>query len=326
MPPRHVRMPLAVLAALLVALAGCADEEPGGLAVPRSSPPAPTQFPKPGPGGLSELRRGLRTGLVLAPGTRVHEPGRSRFGFALFDRARHQVSGAPAALYVSRGRGGEVEGPFPTRSESLTVRPQFQSRSVATDPDAALSLYLSELSLGRPGAHEVMAVAELDDRLVATEPIPIEVVRDSPVPDVGEPAPRVSTPTVGSTAGAIDLIETRDPPDSMHEVDFADVVGRRPVLLLFATPALCKSRVCGPVVDLAEQAKAEHDGDAAFIHMEIYEENRVDAGPRPQVKRWHLPTEPWAFAVDRDGRVAARLEGAFSARELEEALGRVTDE
>lgn len=319
-------MPLAILAALLVALAGCAEEEPAGVGVPGSPPPSPAEFPKPGPGGLSELRRRLRTGLELAPGTRVHEPGRSRFGFALFDRARHQVSGAPAALYVSSGSGGQVEGPLPTRSESLAVRPQFRSRSVATDPEAALSLYVSELSLRHPGPHEIMAVAELDDRLVATEPIPMNVARDSPVPEVGEPAPRVSTPTVASTAGAIELIETRDPPDSMHEVDFADVVGRRPVILLFGTPALCKSRVCGPMVDLVEQAKAEHDGDAAFIHMEIYEQNRVEAGLRPQVKRWHLPTEPWAFAIDRDGRVAARLEGAFSARELAEALGRATEE
>ncbi|MEJ7604607.1 MAG: hypothetical protein WKG01_42535, partial [Kofleriaceae bacterium] len=74
-----------------------------------------------------------------------------------------------------------------------------------------------------------------------------------------------------------------------------------------------------------EQAKADHQGDAAFIHMEIYEQNRVEGGLRPQVKRWNLPTEPWAFAIDRQGKVAARLEGAFSARELGEALNKATE-
>ena len=323
MLPRPVRLPLAVIAAVIAALAGCADEEPARVGVPRAPPPAASEFPDPRGRSLAELRRGLATGLELAPGTAVHEPGRNRFGFALFDRARRQVTGAPAALYVSRE--GKVEGPFATRSDSLTVRPQFQSRSVSTDPDAALSLYVAELTVSRPGEHQIMAVAQLDDRLVATEPIPLAVARDAPVPEVGEQAPRVSTPTVASTAGAIDLLETRDPPDTMHEVDFADVVGRRPVLLLFGTPALCKSRVCGPVVDLAEQAKADHEGDAAFIHMEIYEQNRVEGGLRPQVRRWNLPTEPWAFAIDREGRVAARLEGAFSARELEEALTKATE-
>ena len=94
------------------------------------------------------------------------------------------------------------------------------------------------------------------------------------------------------------------------------------VLLLFATPALCQSRVCGPVVDIAEQVKASHEGDTAFIHMEIYNENELDNGLRPQVVAWNLLTEPWAFTIDRDGRIAARLEGAFSARELEEALAK----
>ena len=37
----------------------------------------------------------------------------------------------------------------------------------------------------------------------------------------------------------------------MHAKSFADVVGRKPVALLFATPQLCQSRVCGPVVDVA---------------------------------------------------------------------------
>jgi hypothetical protein len=147
----------------------------------------------------------------------------------------------------------------------------------------------------------------------------MEVVADGPVPDVGERAPAVSTPTEAS-AGTLDSIETRVPPDSMHEEDFADVVGKRPVVILFATPALCQSRVCGPVVDVAEQVRAEHEGEAAFIHMEIFEDNQVEKGYRSQVRAWSLPSEPWIFALDRRGRVAARLEGAFSVEELEAAV------
>jgi hypothetical protein len=307
-------------AAVALGLSGCGQEPPGRGGVSR--PAAPTRFPTPDGRSLSQLRERLGPGLELAPGTRAFEPGIGRFGFGLFDRARRPVSGAAAALYVSAGDDGRVEGPFPTRAESLAVPPAFQSRGVATDPDAALSLYVADLRLRRPGRYKVMAVAKLDDRLIATEPIPLEVARDGPVPEVGERAPRVSTPTVASMPGALDLLETRDPPDTMHEVDFADAVGRRPVVLVFATPALCSSRVCGPVVDVAEQVKATHGKDADFIHMEIYEQNRVESGLRPQVKAWRLPTEPWAFAIDRRGRIAARLEGAFSARELEVAVQR----
>ena len=67
----------------------------------------------------------------------------------------------------------------------------------------------------------------------------------------------------------------------MHDVDFADVVGKEPVVLLFATPALCQSRVCGPVVDVAEQVKRDRGDDAAFIHMEIYEDNNAAAAAPP---------------------------------------------
>ena len=46
--------------------------------------------------------------------------------------------------------------------------------------------------------------------------------------------------------------------------------------------------------------------------MEIYNDNELEKGFRPQVGAFKLPTEPWAFAIDRDGKVAARLEGAYS--------------
>ena len=112
----------------------------------------------------------------------------------------------------------------------------------------------------------------------------------------------------------------------MHDVDFADVVGKKPVVLVFATPLLCQSRVCGPVVDIAEQVKSELGDKADFIHMEIYNDNEIAKGERPQVRAWNLPTEPWAFAIDRDGRVVARLEGAYSADELTAAAKKAIGE
>jgi hypothetical protein len=54
--------------------------------------------------------------------------------------------------------------------------------------------------------------------------------------------------------------------------------------------------------------------------MEIYRENDIAKGFRPQIAAWRLPSEPWAFTIDSQGKVAARLEGAYSARELEAAI------
>jgi hypothetical protein len=137
---------------------------------------------------------------------------------------------------------------------------------------------------------------------------------------VGDEAPRIHTPTKASVGGDIKKIDTRDPPDDMHDVDFAKVVGKKPVVLVFATPLLCQSRVCGPVVDIADEVKAKRGKEADFIHMEIYTDNQVEKGFRPQVLAWHLPTEPWLFAIDRNGIIRARLEGAFSVAELNKAI------
>jgi hypothetical protein len=106
----------------------------------------------------------------------------------------------------------------------------------------------------------------------------------------------------------------------MHKVDFADVVGKKPTVLIFATPALCQSRVCGPVVDVAQQVADEYEGKADFIHQEVYVENEPSKGIRPQLKAFDLPTEPWTFLVDKHGVIRDRIEGAYGVSELEAAM------
>ena len=108
----------------------------------------------------------------------------------------------------------------------------------------------------------------------------------------------------------------------MHADDLADVVGHRPVMLLFATPALCRSRICGPVVDVTEQVKSEYGDRVDFIHMEVYNDNDVSKGVRPQFRAWGLKREPVMFAINRRGIVVSRIEGAFTASELKAAVRR----
>jgi hypothetical protein len=316
-------MALAVLLLSLPALiaSGCGDsDDDGGEAAP---PPMKAEdFPDPAGKTIAELRKGLGPGPVLSPSVSLLEPGMNRLGFGLFDRARKQIVDAPAALYVAPLEGGSVRGPFPATYESLEVKPQFQSEGVKADPDSATSVYVSNVRFPKPGDYEVLGVVELDDNLAAAERVAVRVVKDGPVPEPGEPAIEVHTPTKADVGGDLQQIDTRVPPSTMHDADLADVLGTKPVMLLFATPALCQSRVCGPVVDIAEQVKSGYDGDAEFIHMEIYNDNELDKGFREQVVKWHLPTEPWVFTIDREGKIAARIEGAFSARELEAALAK----
>jgi hypothetical protein len=58
----------------------------------------------------------------------------------------------------------------------------------------------------------------------------------------------------------------------------------------------------------------------AIIAQEAYVGNRPNAGLGPQMKAFHLQTEPWLFAIDKQGVIVARLAGAFGVTELRHAL------
>jgi hypothetical protein len=322
------RIPAAALIVCAL-LAGCGgDDSSSG---DEQTPPAANakDFPKPNGRSLAELlRQSAGTGPVMAPSGLELRTGKDRFGFALFTRSREQITDASVAVYAAPVGGGPAKGPYLARWESLEVRPQFQSRQTASDPDAAKSIYTTEIPFDKPGRYELLGIARIGGKLLpATLPSPGVVVKaKSPdaIPAVGTRPPRIHTPTPADVGGDLASIDTRLPPSSMHDADFADVLGKKPVVLLFATPQLCQSRVCGPVVDVAEQVKASGGDDVQFIHMEIFRNNRIDEGVRPQMAAFHLQTEPWLFVFDRSGKVAARIEGAFSERELEQAISKAT--
>jgi hypothetical protein len=319
-------------------VAGCGGDDDGNGS---SEPPpeaSPDQFPRAEGRTLADLRRELpKGGPVLAPTVSHFVAGqKNRLGFGLFTSERAQIADARAAVYVARAGGGEAMGPYVAHYQSLDVKSQFESETTIKDPDAAKTLYVADIPFPKPGRYEVLGMALLDERLVAaTSAMPQLVVGErkrDPVPGPGDTPPRVHTPTEADVAGDLPSIDTRVPPTKeLHRADFADVLGEKPVVLLFATPRLCQSRVCGPVVDIAYQLQADYGDQVEFIHMEIWKDNQIKTGClegqrrpsecfRPQVLRWRLPSEPWAFAVDRNGRIGARLEGAFSARELEHAV------
>jgi hypothetical protein len=317
---------VALLSCALIAGCGGDDSSSGGQPAPAAKA---EDFPKPGGKSLAELLNQVGgTGPVLAPSGMELRTGRHRFGFALFNRSREQITDASVAVYAAPAGGGPARGPYLARYEALGVKPQFQSRQTASDPDAAKSIYTTEIPFDKPGKYDLLGVARLGGKLVpATLPmagVEVKKERGDPIPAVGAQPPRIHTPTEAEVGGDVASIDTRLPPSSMHDADFADVLGKKPVVLLFATPQLCQSRVCGPVVDVAEQVKASSGDDVEFIHMEVYRDNRIDKGIRPQMAAFHLQSEPWLFVFDRSGKVSTRIEGAFSERELEQAIAKAS--
>jgi len=326
MPPVP-RKPLAIATTLLaVALvAGCGGSDNGTGS--RSRPaPAASDFPSAKGKTLRQVlvSSGASQGPVVSPAAREYYLGVNRFPFGVFTAGRDQITDAQVALYAAPGGGvnGPAIGPFPARIEDLTTKPAFRAKSTADDPSAAQVAYVSDIPLDKPGNWAFAALIKSGGSYqYSLMPTP-SPVGDYPMPRVGQQAPVVHTLTAGQVSN-ISQIDTRVPPDDMHSDDLANVLGKKPAVLLFATPALCQSRVCGPVTDEAEQVKQEFGDRVAFIHQEIYNNNRISDGPRPQMRAYRLSTEPWAYVIDRSGKVSSVLQGPFSVQELEAAVQKV---
>ena len=313
------RMPLLALAAaglMVFGLTACGGGNDGDETA-RSAPSA-TDFPSAEGMNIEEVLNSVTPSEdVVAPAASVFELGKNRYPFGVFDVGGAQIDDAEVALYFAKTTTSEVEGPLPAKVESLETKPAFRARGSEGPGEATTFYVVDDVNFNRSGPWLAMAVINGEDGAEGSRLTQGPVVGQFPnVAEVGGKAPVVSTPTADSVGGDLSKIDTRQPPDDMHDVDFKDVVGTRPVALQFATPALCQTRVCGPVVDIAQQVKAESGEGVEFIHQEIYNDNDPNKGLRPQLKPFGLQTEPWMFLIGSDGKVKKRIEGPFSVGEL----------
>ena len=138
------------------------------------------------------------------------------------------------------------------------------------------------------------------------------------IPVAGKQMINVPTPTNADPRG-VNPICTQQPPGPLHEVSLsAALAERRPVAVLFATPALCKSRLCGPVLENL-LAHREAFPQVRLLHVEIYTAPDGKTLTDP-VKAYSLENEPVLFLAGGDGVVRDRLDNAFDRAEARSAL------
>jgi len=336
---------LCLLAAVaLVPACGGSDstDSTSATVTDRPAPPA-GDFPPASGKTLGEVLNSASgpSKLVLSPAAEVFHVGENRYPFGVFEADRTQVPDADVALYFAKvppSAGGNAaatgsnsrksvakalsqpaKGPFPASVESLETKPAFRAATTANDPDSATAVYVTHVDFPSNGEWRIAAMIKRGGKLEATL-LPSAIVGQFTVPRVGGRPPRIHTPTPESVGGDLSQITTRVPPESMNQSDFFDALGKKPIVLIFATPQFCQSRVCGPVVDVAAQVQEKYGDKVEFIHMEIYNDNDPSKGVRPQVRAFNLPNEPWAFVIGRDGVVRTVIEGAFGVNELERAV------
>jgi hypothetical protein len=349
MPRMRLCRPFSALFCLLAVVIlppGCGGSGSSGSssgAVESRPAPARNKFPSASGKTLAEVVESAEgpSEFVISPAAEVFYVGKDRYPFAVFQRDHTQVTNAEVALYLAKvqpGAGGNrpqpstskpaaktkpskafalpAIGPFTAGIETLATKPAFRARTTTDDPNAATAVYYANVDFPSNGEWRVVALIRQGGKTTAKLISNAVVGEFTKVPRAGRRAPLIHTPTTTSVHGDLSKITTRIPPDTQNRVDYAVVLGKEPIVLLFATPEFCQSRVCGPVVDVAEQVKKTYGNRVAFIHMEIYNDNDPSKGVRPQVRAFHLPSEPWLFAINRRGRIQTAVEGAFGVDAL----------
>ena len=323
----------ALIALVAVALAGCgSSNDKTGNAKP---PPGVTKsrFPalladaakvtksdfEPARGRtLAQIAAVAKSQAQVGFASSVIEPGANRLAFGLIDSQNNFLYGR-SAVYVARTQSSPARGPYIAPADSLVTKPAFRSQSAASESDPIAAIYAAQVNFKKTGKQVVLVLSKTPQGTFgALAPL---TVKNSELPKVGQKMPPVDTETVADAAGNEASIDTRVPPaPELHQKRLKDVLGKKPVVLLIATPQLCQSRVCGPVVDIELQMKSEFGDRVEFIHQEVYKDNEVAKGLRDPLLQLHLETEPWLFAIRRDGTIAARAEGSFGVNEFRAAV------
>src|ERR671918_459869 len=138
----------------------------------------------------------------------------------------------------------------------------------------------------------------------------------------GEAVPPSDTLTADDAKNLSAISTDNDPDPKFYELSVAEALEEgEPFVVAFATPKFCTSATCGPTLDIVKEASADYP-QVNYLHVEPYS-NLDDPNklrPIKAVREWGLPSEPWVFVVDGEGKLVAKYEGVLSADELREAL------
>ena len=237
--------------------------------------------------------------------------GANRFLYAVLDERNRPILDAKVRLKFFDLTVGEA----PPVSETEAV---FRGQGLGDK-----GVYVARVSFPKAGAWGVEAQVDRPDGTKKALRTRFEVAQLSKTPAIGAAAPPSKQPLLADVPDS-KIACTAATPCAFHDVTVADALKlNKPALLLFATPAFCSSAVCGPDLETVQAVEPEVRGKVTVIHLEIYADPPKLEKPHRHVEEWGLPSEPWVFLIDREGRVLDKLEGGITAVELREVLGRL---
>lgn len=192
--------------------------------------------------------------------------------------------------------------------------------------------YVTEMNFDRLGPRRLdIVVNGVEDQGMTVALF--EVAEHGNVPNIGSIPPLSRNKTLQNTESLEKLTTDFAPDPDLYQITVEDAVATgKPTVVVFASPAFCTSPTCGPQTATLSELKAEHAGEANFIHVEIYDNPDEIQGDLNKatlsqpVQDWgisDLPdwfNESWTFILSDEGRVSQRFEGFATLEELESAL------
>jgi len=183
--------------------------------------------------------------------------------------------------------------------------------------------YVAHLDLIPAGNWGLEITATRPNGARLSQRLAFNVIAAPVVPGVGQAAPASHSPTIHDVADPA-TIDSGRPPDDMHQLSIAQALQQhKPTLVVFASPAFCTSRVCGPEVHVIQGLEPAYRNRLTFIHVEIYRDFVPDPSKRQlaqTVVDWRLQTEPWVFLIDANGIIQSRFEGPTASDEVKAAI------
>jgi hypothetical protein len=281
----------------------------------------------PAASGVAESVAALKQGAVQVSVISTEspvKPGRVSFGFDLITNEGGVITGGSPNVWLAKDESSKPIGPFTATWYPFTPASEFND----TSPRSALpGTYAAEIDVPSTGNWIVAVTAKAEGKPAAGTAN--MTATDQPIPaEVGTKALSVGTPVAHSEAEARQIC-TRNPPDPLHYISLDKALTNgKPTVVAFATPLLCESMLCGPVVDEVLKSFEDVGKDKAnFIHVEEFLPG-PDLKPPPATlenvspafKAWGFQTEPWVIVIDKDGIIRDRFEGPVTAPQIEAAL------
>ena len=259
-------------------------------------------------------------GIVSSPGNSELVVGPNRFAFALADENNepiHATDGVSVSLrfFFEDELKSEQEAGFTWAIQDVT------------------GFFIVNVDFDQPGTWRAEATVLRDGSETLVE-FPFPVVERGATPIIGDQAPATDNLTLSQGTNILRISTDQEPDLSYYELTIAEALASdRPFVVVFATPAFCATRFCGPVVDNVKEVSPAYAGRVDFIHIEPFELDEegllvtvegptggMDRVPVQAVLDWNLQTEPWIFIVDGSGMIVNRFEGSASPEELRDAI------